>query len=237
VAFGGVQASGQGNRGRGLASSLAPTHLRQMNRQRQGPTATLGLATALAALAACGGADRTVAPGQPVATDTVHVSPDSLALDLSGVDSLTARLVDTTGAPVEGTVEWTVRDTTKVRRIVTMALTAPILPFAPGTTYIVASVPDGVSDSAKVVVTADATPPPPPPPSGTQTLYVTPTGSGTACAAAAPCALSLALTLTADTIMVGAGAYPATTISRSGRRPDRWSSGPCRVSGPPSPAC
>ena len=91
-----------------------------MKRQRQRPTAPLGLATALAALAACGGADRTVAPGQPVATDTVHVSPDSLALDLSGVDSLTARLVDTTGAPVEGTVEWTVRDTTKVRRIVTM---------------------------------------------------------------------------------------------------------------------
>jgi len=143
------------------------------------------------------------------------VSPDSLALDLSGVDSLTARLVDTTGTPVEGTVEWTVRDTTKVRRIVTMALTAPILPFAPGTTYIVASVPDGVSDSAKVVVT-DAAPPPAPPPSGTQTLYVTPTGSGTACVAAAPCALSLALTLTADTILVGAGAYPATTISRSG---------------------
>ena len=43
-----------------------------------------GLAMAIAALAGCGG-DKPVGPGQPTAADTVHVSPDTLALDLDGV--------------------------------------------------------------------------------------------------------------------------------------------------------
>ncbi len=174
-----------------------------------------GLALAILAFAGCGG-DKSVAPGPPTATDTVHVSPDTLALDLGSADSLTASLVDDQGDLFDGTVEWTVRDTTKIRRIVTMALTAPILPVAAGVTYVVASVPDGVSDSAKVVVTAVAPPPPPPPPTVTQTLYVAPAGSGSACTLAEPCALAAAFARSADTILVRAGAYPATTISRSG---------------------
>ena len=173
-----------------------------------------GLALAIGALAGCG-SDKPVAPGQPTAADTVHVSPDTLALDLGGADSLTASLVDEEGDSFDGTVEWIVRDTTKVRRIVTMALTAPILPAAPGVTYVVASIPDGVSDSAKVVVMTGAPPPPPPPPTVTQALYVTPAGLGSACTLPEPCALSTALARTADTILVRAGSYPATTISRS----------------------
>src|SRR5207344_1991314 len=40
-------------------------------------------------------------------------------------------------------------------------------------------------------------------------------GSGSACTLPEPCALSTALARTADTILVRAGAYPSTTISRS----------------------
>ena len=138
-----------------------------------------------------------MAPAQPdAARDTVHVSPDSLQLDVGEDASLTASLVDREGHPFEGMVTWIVRDTTTLRRILTTALTAPILPLASGGTYVVASIPDGVSDSARVIVTPGV--PAPPSPSTSRSFYVTPSGSGTACTAAQPCALAVALALAAD---------------------------------------
>ena len=151
-----------------------------------------GLALAIAILAGCGG-DKPTAPTAPsTARDTVHVSPDSLQLDVGDDASLTATVVDEGGRPLEAMVTWVVRDTSAVRRIVTTAMTAPILPLAAGATYVIASIP-GTSDSAKVTVTGEV-PPPGPLPTG-RSFYVTPTGSGTACTLVQPCALDVALAL------------------------------------------
>jgi hypothetical protein len=150
------------------------------------------LALAVGILAGCG-ADKSVAPGQPsMGRDTIDVSPDSLLVVVGEVDSLSARLVDEDGRSHAGTVVWVVRDTTTVRRILTMALVAPIFPVSPGGTYVVASIEGGPSDSAKVIVTDEA---PPPPPSVGRSFYASPSGSGRACTLDQPCALDVALTL------------------------------------------
>lgn len=63
------------------------------------------LAVAAAVLAGCG-SEGSMAPPQPgTATDTVHVSPDSLQLGIGEIATLTATLVDDEGHPVEGSAK------------------------------------------------------------------------------------------------------------------------------------